>query len=180
MAINTRKISGLPELVELSGSEYLMVSNNNKSYKVKTSLLTSDIIKSIEQELVQGDGKDNPITITTSSGDVYQFSIKNGLKGSTGATGKKGEKGEKGNSGVALTNVDTEDVINLIVDSLNGDGHTDEELAEMILSAKQGAILNTKLDKLKEVFCTQDQFDTWVEEGKIDDTTKYFIIEENE
>lgn len=178
MAINTKKISGLDELTKLDGTEYLMVASNNKSYKIRTSLLTSDIIKSIEQTVVEGDGKENPITITTSGDQVYHFSIRNGAKGSTGDTGATGPKGERGDTGVALTNVDAEDVAALIVDSLTGEGYTDEELAEMIFSAKQGAILNTKLNKLKEYFVTQEQYDIWASENRIDTTAKYFIVEE--
>ena len=177
MAINTRKISGLTELSSLTGLEYLMISNGGKSYKIRTSLLTSDIIKSIEQELVEGDGAESPITITTSAGDEYIFTVKNGLRGTQGPKGLTGDKGETGNSGIALYNETLEDVIGLIIDSLDGNGHTDDELSQMILSAKQGAILNTKLDKLKEFYCTQDQYDAWAEEGKIDTTAKYFIVE---
>lgn len=177
MAINTRKISGLTELTELNGSEYLMVAKGGKSYKIRTSHLTSDIISEISQVVVRGDGQESPITITTAAGTVYRFSVRNGEKGSTGKPGPQGLDGEKGNSGRALYNNTIEDMISLIVDTLNDTEHTDEELAEMMLSAKQGAILNTKLDKLKEVFCTQDQYDTWANEGVIDANTKYFIVE---
>ena len=54
MAISSRKISGLKELSNLSGEEYLMVAFNNRSYKVKTSLFTSDIIPVISKEIVLG------------------------------------------------------------------------------------------------------------------------------
>ena len=56
MAISSKKISGFRELTELSGDEYIMVAFNNRSYKVKTSLFTSDIIESIEQSIERGDG----------------------------------------------------------------------------------------------------------------------------
>ena len=189
MAINTRKISGLHELNSLTGNEYLMIANAGKSYKIRTSLLTSDIITKIEQDLVEGDEAESPITITTSAGYEYTFTIRNGRRGSQGLKGETGEKGETGNSGVALYNNTLESVIGLIIDSLNDKEHTDKQLSSMILSAKQGAILNTKLDKLKEVYCTQTQYDAWVEEDenrgseagyikKIDAGTKYFIVEE--
>ena len=55
MAISSRKISGLKELSNLSGDEFLMVAFNNRSYKVKTSLFTSDIIESIEQDVRETD-----------------------------------------------------------------------------------------------------------------------------
>ena len=45
MAINSKKISGFRELSKLDGDEYLMVAFNNRSYKVRTSLFTSDTIK---------------------------------------------------------------------------------------------------------------------------------------
>ena len=178
MAINTRKISGLPELNELSGSEYLMVAKDGKSYKVKTNLLTADIIKDIKQTVVEGDGAESPITITTSNGTDYTFTVKNGLKGSKGDKGDTGDKGETGNSGIALYNEGLDEVLDLIIDSLDDTEYTDAQLTRMILSAKQGAILNKKLDKLKEYYCTQEQYDIWVDENKIDNTAKYFILED--
>lgn len=177
MAINTRKISGLTELSELNGSEYLMVAKNGRSYKIRTSLLTSDIITNISQVVIEGDEAESPITITTAAGEKFNFTVKNGKKGSQGIKGGQGDPGEDGNSGIAIYNEDIADLIGLIVDSLNDETHTDEELAQMMLSAKQGAVINTKLDNLKEVYCTQIQYDTWVDEGKIDANTKYFIVE---
>ena len=176
MAINTRKISGLSELTELTGEEYLMVANNDRSYKVKTSLLTSDIIESIYQDLHEGDGEESPIIITTSAGDVYNFSVKNGLTGSQGKRGEQGLPGDSGNVELPIypDNIDPHD---LIIDTLEDTEHTDGELSTYMLSAKQGAILNTKLEKLKEIYCTQEQYDQWVEDDKINPSAKYFIME---
>lgn len=183
MAINTRKISGLNELEELNGNEYLLVSKNNRSYKAKANLFTSDKIESINQTVAEGDDAISTVTITTSNGANYNFTIKNGSKGSEGAIGKKGETGDTGDSGVVLYGTDPED---LIVDSLDGTGvvdgeavvYTDEELTKLILSAKQGAILNNKLDQLEEVYLTEDNYDKLVELGEIKPHVKYFIIEE--
>ena len=52
MAISSRKISSFPERSSLNGDEYLMVAFDNRSYKVKTSLFTSDIIESIKKSTV--------------------------------------------------------------------------------------------------------------------------------
>lgn len=186
MAINTRKISGLNELTELNGNEYLMVAKNNRSYKAKTQLFTSDKIEAINQTVAEGDDAVSTITIRTSDGTNYNFTVKNGSKGNPGETGKKGDDGETGNSGVIIYNSNPQD--DLIVDSLDGtmvvDGeavtYTDEELAKLILSAKQGSILNSKLDKLEEEYLTQEQYDLLVSENAIKDHVKYFIIEENQ
>lgn len=183
MALNTRKISGFQERNTINGDEYLMVAYNNRSYKIKASLFTSDIISDITQKINTGDEKDNPITITMADGRTFAFSVKNGAKGSRGETGNKGEKGDKGDTGFAIYN---EDMFDYILDTVNGksvDGqivYTPDELASMILSARQGKIIGDKLDKLAEVYCTQEEYDILVEENKIDDNTKYFIIEEGE
>ena len=66
----------------------------------------------------------------------------------------------------------------MIIDTLVDTEHTDNELSTYILSAKQGAILNTKLDKLREVYCTQEEYDQLVDDDKINPDTKYFIVEE--
>ena len=181
MAISSKKISGFRELTELSGDEYLMVAYNNRSYKVKTSLFTSDIIDSIEQEIHTGDGAQSPITIKTKSGDTYTFYVTNGKKGSTGEDGKQGKKGETGNAGIALYNTDFEDKI---VDSLDGtdkEGNelTDEELISSALSAKQGTVLNNKLELLTEEYITQEEYDERVGTNKIYSNVKYFIIDES-
>lgn len=184
MAINTKKISGLNELTSLDGNEYLMVAKNNRSYKAKSSLFTSDKIESINQRVVEGDDAVSTITVTTSSGAQYDFTVKNGSKGSDGDTGKKGEIGDTGDSGVIIYNTDQSD---LIVDSLDGKGkdidgnvvvYTDEELTKRILSAKQGSILNNKLDQLEEEYLTETQYDLLVAQKAIKDHVKYFIIEE--
>jgi hypothetical protein len=183
MAVNTKKISSLSEKTSLDGDEYLMVVKNNRSYKAKSSLFTSDKIEEIKQTINKGDGANNPIIVKTSSGDIATFNVKNGTKGSDGATGKKGEKGETGNSGIAIYN---ENPDYLIVDSVDGttivDGVVtilnDKELAESILSARQGTIINNKLDKLKEWYGTQDDYDELVATNKINDDTKYFIVGE--
>ena len=177
MAINTRKISGLSELTELSGEEYLMVAKDGRSYKMKTNVLTSDIITSIDQAVVSGDEKENPIVIKTSAGDVYRFSIRNGAKGSKGERGDDGAPGQSGNTELPIYPVNT-DPRELIIDTLNDTEHTDSELSTYMLSAKQGAILNTKLDKLREVYCTQEEYDKLVDDDKISTDTKYFIVEE--
>ena len=181
MAINSKKISGFRELTELNGDEYLMVAFNNRSYKVKTSLFTSDIIESIEQDVKTGDEALSPITITTKSGDIYTFYVKNGKKGSTGEDGKQGKKGETGDAGIALYNTDFED---RIIDSLDGtdkEGNelTDEELVSSALSAKQGTVLNNKLELLTEEYITQEEYDERVGTNKIYSNVKYFIIDES-
>ena len=180
MAINTRKISGLNELEDLTGSEYLMVAKNNRSYKVQSKVFTSDKIDSIVQNIASGDGAESTITITTSSGANYNFSVKNGEKGSTGPAGAKGATGETGDSGVIIYNTDQSDLIVNSLDGTNGDEkYTDEELAQRILSAKQGSILNYKLDQLEEVYLTEAQYDALNEqEGAIKEHVKYFIIED--
>lgn len=182
MAINTRRISGLAELPQLSGDEYLMVAYNNKSYKVKTSLFTSDIISTIEQEIVTGDDAESPIKITTSAGATYTFYVKNGSKGSDGDTGKKGPDGDPGNTGLAIYMYDEtyEDRIIDNFEGINADGEqlSDSELSSYTLSAKQGSILNQKLDDLNEVYLTQEEYDNLLNDGEIDVNTKYFIWEE--
>ena len=183
MAISSRKISSFAEKTSLSGDEYLMVAFDNKSYKVKTSLFTSDIISSITQKVNKGDGAESPITITTSGGDTYVFYVKNGQKGSTGDTGKTGPQGLQGNAGIALYNTDAAD---MILNSLDGkkDGVqlSDSELTTYGLSALQGTILQSQLDLLKEEYITQEEFDERANSNPIglDANTKYFIIDEEE
>ena len=77
MAISSRKISSFAERTQLDGSEYLMVAFNNRSYKVKTSLFTSDMIDSITQQVARGDGESSRITITTSGGESFDFFVRN-------------------------------------------------------------------------------------------------------
>ncbi len=180
MAINTRKISGLSELSEITGSEYIMLAKNNRSYKAKAELFTSDKIKSIEQTAAKGDDAISYINITTSAGENYTFTVKNGSKGSEGKIGKPGPKGETGDSGVILYNTDMADIIvdNLEGKNINGETYSDDELSTYILSARQGNILNGKIEALAEQYLTQDEYDFLVENNKIQDHVKYFIIEE--
>ena len=175
MAISSKKISGFRELTELNGDEYLMVAFKNRSYKVQTSLFTSDIIESIEQDIKTGDGVASPITIKTKSGDEYTFYVKNGIKGSTG------KKGEAGNAGIALYNTDFEDKIVDALDGTDGEGNelTDDELVSSALSAKQGTVLNNKLELLTEEYITQEEFDERVGTNQIYSNVKYFIIDES-
>ena len=181
MAISSKKISGFRELTELNGDEYLMVAFKNRSYKVQTSLFTSDIIESIEQDIKTGDGVASPITIKTKSGDEYTFYVKNGIKGSTGDDGKPGKKGEAGNAGIALYNTDFEDKIVDALDGTDGEGNelTDDELVSSALSAKQGTVLNNKLELLTEEYITQEEFDERVGTNQISSNVKYFIIDES-
>lgn len=181
MAISSKKISGFRELQTLSGDEYLMVAFNNRSYKVKTSLFTSDIIKSLEQKIVDGDEALNPITITTSGGQTYTFNVRNGKRGSKGEPGNKGEDGERGNAGIALYNTDFDDRVINKVDGTDNDGNllNDEELTSYALSAMQGYVLNNKLDSLAEEYITQEEYDERVRLDRISANTKYFIIDED-
>ena len=178
MAISSKKISGFRELQTLSGDEYLMVAFNNRSYKVKTSLFTSDIIRSIDQKVVTGDEAANTITITTGNGQEYVFTVKNGAKGSTGATGAKGETG---NTGIALYNTDFDDRVINTLDGTDNEGNLleDDELTSYALSAMQGYVLNNKLDSLAEEYISQDEYDERVRTNNISANTKYFIIDED-
>lgn len=184
MAISSRKISGFQERTALTGDEYLMVAFNNRSYKIKASLFTSDIIKSIDQKVVTGDGKDNPITITTSDGREYKFSVKNGSKGTQGIEGQRGADGEEGNAGLPLfNNVELEDIIIDKVDGTDNEGNslTDHELTQYALSANQGYLLNNKLKDLEEYYITQREYDDLVaSKTGISQHAKYFIIEAEE
>lgn len=183
MAISSRKISSFPERSSLNGDEYLMVAFDNRSYKVKTSLFTSDIIESITQKVNRGDGVESPITIKTSGGDTYVFNVRNGLKGTTGDTGGQGKQGLQGNAGVAVYNTDVEDII---LDSLDGkkDGVqlSDRQLTTYGLSARQGAKLQDQLDLLAEEYITQDEYDRRANAtpSQIEANVKYFIIEADE
>lgn len=180
MALSSRKISGFRELPTLTGDEYLMVAFNNHSYKVKTSLFTSDIIESINQKIVKGDGATSTITITTSAGATYSFDIINGQKGSEGNQGPQGKKGETGNAGLAIYNTELEDIIIDSVDGTNKEGKeiSDEELTSYVLSARQGYLLNNKLEALNEVYISQEEYDEILAAEQIDPGMKYFIIEE--
>lgn len=182
MAISSKKISGFRELSELSGDEYLMVAFNNRSYKVKTSLFTSDIIESIEQSVVKGDEAVSPIKIKTKAGDEYTFYVKNGRKGSTGDTGKQGAKGETGNTGIALYNTDFEDRILDTLDGTDGEGNdlTNDELTSYALSAMQGTVLNDKLELLAEEYLSQEEYDIRVNMNQIYPNVKYFIISDED
>ena len=54
-----------------------------------------------------------------------------------------------------------------------------KELTELILSAAAGKELYTQVNKLKEVYLrSQDEYDALLNDGKIDNDTKYFIFEE--
>lgn len=176
MAIVSRKISAFPQLPTLSGDEFLMVAYKGKSYKVPVSMLTGNAIQSITQRRSDGDGAANPITLVVGTSDdavTYTFNVYNGQRGSQGPDGNIGQKGPKGDTGVALYNRDVED---LIYDSLEaGD---EDALSQLILSAKQGAILNEKIEALKEEFLTQVEYDDKVARNEIDPNTKYFIWEE--
>jgi hypothetical protein len=179
MAVNGRKISSFNQLNTLTGDEYLMVAYKGKSYKIPTQLLIGNIISSIEQTKNNADGAENTITMNLSDGTSQSFSIYNGKKGSTGAKGPEGDKGERGDSGIALYNQTADDIKSLIVNSLDGENFTDEELTERMLSAAMGVILNQQVSELKEVyFDTQDEFDKAEAEGRIYDDTKYYIFEE--
>ena len=179
MAINGRKISSFNSLNSLTGDEYLMVAYKGKSYKIPTNLLLGNIITRINQERSDEDGADNPITMEISSGDVQTFHVYNGRKGSQGDKGETGDKGERGDSGIALYNLNSDEILNLIVNSVDGAGFSDEELTQRMLSAAMGKYLSEQISDLKEVyFETQDEFDQALSEGKIYDDTKYYIFEE--
>lgn len=179
MALNSRKISNFNTLNVLTGEEYLMVAYNGKSYKIPTELIIGNMISDIRQTRNDGDGADNPIVMSTSDGKVVTFHVYNGKKGSTGDQGPQGPKGPRGDSGIALYNNTSEDIRNLIVNSLDGANFTDEELTQRMLSAAMGVILANQIKELKEVyFDTQDEFDEAERMGLIEDDTKYFIFEE--
>jgi len=178
MAISSKKISGFRELTKLNGEEYLMVAFNNRSYKVKTSLFTSDIIESIEQSVVKGDGASSPIKIKTRAGEQYTFYVKNGQKGSEGDPGEDGKKGQTGNAGIALYNTDFDDRILNTLDGTDGEGNdlSNDELTSYALSAMQGTVLNDKLELLAEEYLSQEEYDIRVNMNQIYPNVKYFII----
>ncbi len=179
MAVNGRKISSFNKLNELTGDEYLMVAYKGKSYKIPTSLLLGNMITELSQVQNDGDGADNPITMILSNGTTNTFHVYNGRKGSKGDTGDQGERGERGDSGIALYGQTAEDIRNLIVNSLDGNSFSDEELTERMLSAAMGMVLSQQISELKEVyFNTQEEFDEALAAGKIYDDTKYYIFEE--
>lgn len=181
MALSSRKISGLLEYKEaLTGDEFLMVAFNNRSYKIKTSVFTSDIINNISQQVVKGDDKYSTITISTSGGDKYTFLVKNGSKGSEGKQGPQGKKGQTGNAGLAIYNTELEDIIIDNVAGVDNSGNemSDDELTAYALSARQGYLLNNKLDSLAEEYITQDEYDERLSMNKINAAVKYFIVED--
>lgn len=179
VTVNGRKISSFSTLSKLTGEEYLMVAYRGKSYKIPTELFIGNIISDISQEINDGDGADSPITMTLSSGEKFTFHVYNGKKGSTGDEGPQGEKGLRGDSGIALYNETSEDIRNLIVNSLDGANFSDEELTQRMISAAMGVILNNQVSELKEVYYnSQDEFDEDLAAGKIKDDIKYFIFEE--
>ena len=61
-------------------------------------------VASVEQTTTSTeDGGANVMTVTLTDGTVYNFSVRNGNKGSTGDKGNTGEKGDTGNDGVSPT-----------------------------------------------------------------------------
>ena len=179
MAVNGRKISSFNSLNTLTGDEYLMVAYKGKSYKIPTSLLLGNIITNLSQVQNSDDGADNPITMKISNGDIQTFHVYNGRKGSQGDKGETGDKGERGDSGIALYNLNSDEILSLIVNSVDGAGFSDEQLTQRMLSAAMGKYLNEQISDLKEVyFNTQEEFDQALAEGKIYDDTKYYIFEE--
>jgi len=180
MAINSKKISGFRELSKLDGDEYLMVAFNNRSYKVRTSLFTSDTIKSIKQTVKTGDGEASNIVIETNDGNTNTFTVRNGFRGQTGYTGNVGGKGETGNAGIALYNTSLDDRIIDAVDGTDGNGVilSDDTLTTYALSARQGAGLNNMLVQLAEEYLTQDEYDELVASNGVKSNVKYFILEE--
>ena len=179
MAVNGRKISSFNRLNDLTGDEYLMVAYQGKSYKVPVSLLLGNVITELSQEINDGDGEDNPITMRISDGTAKTFHVYNGRKGQKGDPGDQGIRGERGDSGIALYGQTSDEIRNLIVNSLDGSNFSDEELTERMLSAAMGVILAKQVSELKEVyFDTQEEYDEALAAGKIYDDTKYYIFEE--
>jgi hypothetical protein len=179
MAVNGRKISSFNKLNELTGDEFLMVAFQGKSYKVPVSLLLGNVITELSQERNDGDGEDNPIIMRISDGTTKTFHVYNGRKGQKGDPGDQGPKGERGDSGIALYGQTSDEIRNLIVNSLDGANFSDEELTERMLSAAMGVILAKQVSELKEVyFDTQEEYDEALAAGKIYDDTKYYIFEE--
>ena len=179
MAVNGRKISSFNKLNQLTGDEYLMVAYQGKSYKIPVSLLLGNVITELSQETNDGDGEDNPITMRISDGTTKTFHVYNGRKGQKGDPGDQGIRGERGDSGIALYGQTSDEIRNLIVNSLDGSNFSDEELTERMLSAAMGVILAKQVSELKEVyFDTQDEYDEALAAGKIYDDTKYYIFEE--
>lgn len=175
MAIVSRKISSFPNLTRLTGEEYIMVAHNGKSYKIPLNMLTGNSIQNIVQRTNAGDGADNPINVTIGIGDdtqTYTFHVYNGTRGSEGPQGKIGQKGPKGDTGIAI--YDYNEIADFIWDSLE---QSEEDLSEKALSAKQGKLLNDKLDALKEEFLTQEEYDDLVNRDEADPNVKYFIWE---
>ena len=139
-------------------------------------MLSGNAITEITQRVNLGDGAESKITITIGDGESStrkEFSIFNGQQGSKGPDGDIGPKGPKGDTAVAI--YDESELSDLIYDSLSED--TERELSSLILSAKQGKVLNDKLEKLKEEFLTQAEYDDKLNRGLIDSDVKYFIWE---
>ena len=180
MAISGKKISVLNNLSELTGNEYLLVSYKGKSYKIPTSFLIGNVLTGITQTRNDGDSADNPVTITTSDGTAKVFHIYNGKQGSKGPRGDKGEQGDPGATGIALYNMDYNNVLSKIVAHLEDTSNlTEEQLTQLILSAAAGKELAEKIEKLKEVYLdSEEQYEELVARNEIDDNTKYFIFEE--
>lgn len=178
MALYTKKISQFSTLDTLNGQEYLMVSANGQSYKVPTSVILGTIIKSIEQNLAEGDEAESTITVKTKgindSTEVERvFTIKNGSKGSEGPIGPRGEKGEPGDSGVIISNI--EDFNSIITSDLNSDSTT------TALSAAAGKVLAEKISDKKDIYLhSQEAFDILLENNNVFDNVKYHIYDEDD
>lgn len=179
MAIYGRKISSFNQLNSLTGDEFLMVAYNGKTYKIPVSLLLGNKIESIVQQLNDADGADNPIRVTLSDGSTQTFHVYNGKTGKQGLPGEQGAQGVDGNSGIILYNNTIDDVRSRIVNSVNGENYSDEELAQRMLSAAMGKYLNDQIKELKEVyFNSQEEYDEAEYYGLIREDTKYYIFEE--
>lgn len=180
MAISGKRISGLNNLSQLTGDEFLLVSYKGKSYKIPTSFLIGNVLTGITQTRNDGDGADNPITITTSNGSTSVFHVYNGKKGSKGPQGDQGPQGDPGTTGIALYPQDYENFQNKVLKHLDDASlWSEEQLTEMILSAAAGKELGDQMNKLKEVYLnSEDEYEELVNRNEIDENTKYFIFEE--
>ena len=180
MAINVRKISAFNQLNNLTGDELLMVAYKGKTYKIPINLVLGNKIQSITQTKNNEDGADNPITITLSSGDSYEFHVYNGQKGSQGDPGDTGEKGDTGDSGILISQESQDEIIGRIINSFDDNlTLTDSELSQYMISAALGKELAEKASSLKEIYCTEDEFQLIVDNKSIQEDTKYFIFEED-
>lgn len=181
MAINGKKISALGSLSNLTGNEYLLVSYKGKSYRIPTSFLIGNVLTGITQEINDGDGEDNPITITSSNGTTQVFHVYNGQTGAKGPTGDTGEQGPKGEDGIIIPDDGTfQSIQQKILHHLSEFSNwSEEQLVEKILSAAAGKELAEKVDKLKEVYLdSEDQYEQLLASDEVDNDTKYFIFEE--